>query len=349
MMRTKRSRLALAFSPAVVASALLAGAPAYADGVPPSKATPVQRDEALKHFTTAKGMLDREQWDGAISEFRASLEIVTSPNARLQLARALRGGGQLAAAWREYGRTIEEATSLAASEPRYKDTANAATAERTEIEGKMAFVTVKIDHAPVGATLKVGASTIDRAEWSSPIATAPGSIDIVVESGGKQVAKNSVSINAGDRPTVSLDAAPPPPVTAPPAGDDKAGDATSGPPPADTGTPRASPMRTYAIVAGGVGVAGLLTFAISGAMSTSAYSDLSSKCHNTTCPPGNEGEISSGRTEQTVANVGLVAGVVGVAAGVTLWFVGAPKAQAVTAPSAGMVFGPGWVGAKGTF
>jgi hypothetical protein len=101
-----------------------------------------------------------------------------------------------------------------------------------------------------------------------------------------------------------------------------------------------------------VAVAGLATFIVAGAMSNGTYSDLEKACGANPCPPGHDGDISTGRTQQTLANVGL--GVFGVfaAASVTLFVIGSPSkpaAQAPAGPTARLGAGPSFVTLRGTF
>jgi hypothetical protein len=78
-------------------------------------------------------------------------------------------------------------------------------------------------------------------------------------------------------------------------------------------------MLPAAIAGGGVGVVGLLMFTIAGVASENTYSDLKTKCGLATCPSSLQGEVSSGRTQQAVANTGLVIGIVGLAVGATFF------------------------------
>ncbi|HEY6460749.1 MAG TPA: hypothetical protein VIY73_11385, partial [Polyangiaceae bacterium] len=119
------------------------------------------------------------------------------------------------------------------------------------------------------------------------------------------------------------------------------------PPEAPVSSSPTSPLRTWAYVAGGVGVAGLVTFTIAGVMARSTYDDLNGACHGGPCPPDKDGEISSGKTQQTLANVGLVIGIAGIAAGATLFVLSMPRGSA--SASAALVVGPGNVGVRGTW
>jgi hypothetical protein len=110
-----------------------------------------------------------------------------------------------------------------------------------------------------------------------------------------------------------------------------------------TGTP---PMRIASYVAAGVGVIGLGTFAIFGAMSNAKYNDLKSSC-NGACPPSRQSDIDAGKRDQRIANVGLVIGILGAGAAVTLFVLSRPnRAQP---PSAALVVGPRELAIRGAF
>jgi hypothetical protein len=140
---------------------------------------------------------------------------------------------------------------------------------------------------------------------------------------------------AGQKTQVTLDARPMDTAVAPP------------PPPPETprATGGASPTRTWAFVAGGVGAAGLVTAVVAGALAQSTYGDLGTACHDGPCPAGKAGEISTGKSEETIANVGLVVGVLGLGTGAILYFVGKPAAPSGT--SAALVVGPGSIAVRG--
>jgi hypothetical protein len=348
-MRYIHRRLA-PFASCILATTLLVSALASASGVSPLEATPEQKKGAMDHFTTGKRAFESKEWAKAVAELRASLSLVDSPNARLELARALRDSDQRSDAWTEYGRAIEKATLLAAKEERYAKTAEAATSEREELEAKLALVTVSVAHAPAGASLKVGGRQFSQSQWSGPIVTTPGAVDVIlVDADDKELARKSVSVAVGDDVPVAIDGA-----TAPGAVSNGKDDSDADKPDNSEGSRRAadvSPtseptsLRPYAYVAGGLGVAGVATFAIFGLMSNSVYSDLQSACHPG-CPPDKRGEVSRGRMEQTVANIGLGAGLVGLAAGATLWFLSVP--QDTRSSGAALVLAPAYVGLRGS-
>jgi len=352
--RPGRSRAVLASG--ILACTLLVASAAHASGVAPGDASPAQKKQATEHFDAGRRAVDAKDWDKAASELRASLEVVDSPNARLLLARALRDSGKTDDAWVEYGQTVQSATTLALKDEHYTKTAEAAKTERGELEPQLAFVVVDVKNAPADAVLTAGGRAIAQGQWSAPIVVPPGTVDLVLaDASGKELARKTIDAPIGEYTTVALDGQPPPAVVAPPPGPPSKDDL----PPADrpgvdaqaeapTSGGRAR-LRPYAYIAGGVGAAGLLVFAISGATEKSTYNGLVSACPGNVCPPAKSGDISSAKTEQVLANVGLGVGLAGVAAGATL-FVLSLGGHAPPPPQAGttsLVIAPNFIGLRG--
>jgi len=294
--------------------AALGASPARAGGVDPGAATPVQREQAQARFARGRQLYDAAKYGPAADEFRASNDIVASPNARLYLARSLREQGKNVEAYVEFGRTAVEAGEHSKDDPRYNRAGAAARNERDALAPKIGFLLVHVQDAGPDTTMRIAGSEIRRAAWDEPAPVMPGASEVVVETPGREPAHETVTLTAGERKEITIQASSPATAEAPPA--------TA--PPATKSADRSS-LRPYAYVAGGVGAVGLVTFAVAGLLSNGAYNDLSSSCPANRCPADKAGTISSGRTEQTIANVGLVIGAIGVAAGVALFVVSAPK------------------------
>ena len=330
-------RFRLALAAAVVALSTAFSQPARADGVMPAAATPVQREQAQARFARGKELLGKKQYDAALAEFRASHEIVGSPNTRLELARCLRAMGRLVAAYAELGRAAVEAKELVGQDNRYQRAFDSATAERAEIEPQLGFVALTIQNPTDDTKVSVGGEEIRRAAWGEPAPAVAGQTEVLVETPGHGPVKRTLTLTAGQKTALTVDAL--------------SGELPGGPPapPAEPPLPETatSPLRIWAYVAGGVGVAGLATFAIAGVMARSTYNDLNGACGGGPCPPDKNGEISSGKTQQTAANVGLVIGIAGVAAGATLFVLSLPKASPTA--STGLAVAPGWMGVRGSW
>ena len=298
---------------------------ANAAGVDPANATSAQREQAQGRFTTGRQLYEAGKFEESVASFRASNEIVASPNARLYLARALRESGKYVDAYVEFGRTETEA--VAQKDHKYDKAAEASAAERKALESKVGFVSVQVDHATASTTVKVAGAEISREAWKERAPVVPGKTEVIVESPPQAPVVQSVDVAAGEEKVVVVDAA-------------SASDAVAAPPPADR-----TKLRTYAYVAGGVGAVGLVTFAIAGILANGTYSDLQSRCGSGPCPASLSSEISRGKTEQTLANVGLVFGILGAGVGATLYVLSMPKAKSSTA----LVLSPSCTGLRGTF
>jgi hypothetical protein len=308
---------------------------ARADGALPASATPVQRVQAQARFVRGRELMVKKQYEQALAEFRASHEIVTSPNTRLEIARCLRAMGRPVAAYAELGRAAVEAKELVVQDNRYQRAYDSAMAERAEIEPQLGFVSLTIENSTEGTKVAVGGEELRRAAWTEPAPVVAGSTEIVVSTPGHAPVSRTVKLAAGQRTSLAIDAQ----------SGERLGKPSPEPPPPAPAEPPTSPLRPWAFVAGGVAVAGLATFAIAGAMAHSTYDDLNSACGNAACPRGKAGEISSGKTQQTVANVGLGVAIVGAAAGVTLFVLSRPKSPS----SAAVVVAPSWMGVRGSF
>jgi hypothetical protein len=331
-----RTRLLL--STIVVAGAVLCAGSAYATGVSPANATPVQREQAQDHFLKGKDAYEKKDFATALTEFRASLDIVASPNARLYVARALRDSGKLVEAYGEYGRTAAEAKEYASADPRYGQAAQAATDEQTALAPKLGFVKLTIHNGNDSTKVTVSGTPLERPSWADPVPVNPGDVDVQVTTTGAAPVDKKVTVAAGATVPLDLDAGAPAVVAPPP------------PPPPDTGSHHGPGwMLPVAIAGGGVGVAGMIMFAAAGIASNGTYSDLQKQCGNSPCPPSLSDEISRGKTEQALANTGLVVGLIGLAVGATFFTLWLLPHKHAGATSASLVVGPGSVGLAGTF
>ena len=93
-------------------------------------------------------------------------------------------------------------------------------------------------------------------------------------------------------------------------------------PGADTGTSRWSSQKTYALVASGIGVAGVGMGALFGFMAQSSWSHSKTECSSPGDCPQHAQAVSdhdSASSSATVATIALIAGGAAVAAGAVLW------------------------------
>jgi hypothetical protein len=338
MLRVAATALFAAAS-AVVPALTSSLAVARAAGAAPEAATVLQREQAQARFARAQRFFDAKMFVPALAEFRASLEIVNSPNTRLYVARCLEQAGVLVEAYVELGRTESEAREAAHVDGRYALTADEALAERNAIAPKLGFVTLVVVHAEDGTVVRVDGQELRRAAWSEPIPVQPGSSDFEAESPGRAPSHARVSVAEGERRRVELDPGsamlfpPPAPVVASE--------------PATSGT-SASLVRPLAWGSAAVGVAGLALFLIEGLETKATYDDLTEACHGP-CPAAgtHAADIAAGIREQTLADVGLAVGACGVVASVGLFVFGRGNASSQARSGVGLIISPLGVTVRG--
>jgi hypothetical protein len=321
---------------------------AMADGVLPTSATAQQREQAQTRFARAKDLFGKQKFDEALAEFRASSDVVESPNTRLEIARTLRAMAKYVSAFVELRRTQAEAKELSAQDSKYQRAYDAASTERAELEPLLGFVALTVQNPSDKTRVIVEGDELRRADWAEPVPVYGGKGEIDVETPGHAAVKTPVTVAAGTKMSLTIDAQSGTPDVPPETSPTPPPPPEHEPPPAPPPPPPSSNagLRVGAYVAGGVGVVGLAMFAIGGVMAHSTYDDLSNTCGNAPCPPDKASEISSGKTQQTVANVGLALGILGVAGGVTLFVLSIPKTSSTS--TAAVVVSPTWVGVRGS-
>ena len=343
-LRTRTFALFLAVTPALCV--LSASDAALAQQ--PAAAQPSDKDvqQAQLHFKKGNDLFAAKKYALALESFKKSYASVASPNSRLYIARSLAALGDLQDAYFEFEGVIAEADERAKTEEKYAPTRDTAKLERDELAAKLALVTVNVASDAPDAKLLIGGKEVPRERWGKPYPVAPGSTEVVLEVPSKPAIKESLTLAAGDKREVALK----PPASATGPGDGSGGDGSGDPPP-DTGSSSGgmTKLRPFAYVAGGLGVAGFATFAVAGILSNSTYSNLEETCRGP-CPADRAGDVSKGKTQQTIANIGLIVGAVGAAAAVPLFILSMDK-KSDDQPKAGasVVVGPSYVGLHGRF
>lgn len=90
--------------------------------------------------------------------------------------------------------------------------------------------------------------------------------------------------------------------------------------------PRRDRLRSYAYLAGGLGVAGLSTFGVLGAMNQGDRRSVDERCPQGRCQSRSQSVLGNGETLQRVATLGLAVGLAGAGAAMTLWVL-RPKSE----------------------
>jgi hypothetical protein len=301
--------------------------------------------KAVAFMTKGQDLFKLKKFALALDQFKQSYATVPSPNSHLLMARCIAALGDARAAYIEFTKVIEEASARG---EKYAAAGDAARSEREELVSKLALVTVSVaPQAGPNASVRIGAEIIPREQWDKPIPFAPGTVEATLQIEGRPDVTQTLTLAGGEKKSVALNPAAID-TTAPPPG---AAASSESSPTAPTPS-KQSPLRPAAYIAGGVGVVGMGIFAVTGALTLSTFSNLQETCGGP-CPPNRADEVNSGKTTQAVANVSLVIGAVGLAAGATLFVLSLRKDKTESAPSAPaaarLVVSPGYAGLHGEF
>ena len=316
-------------------------------GVPVDQASKEQWKAAQKTFHVGDELYDAKRFSEALTAYRASHEIVASPNSRLMMGRCLRELGRLSDAYAEFDLALSDAEAASAKEEKYRETARASREDLEALKLRVALLTLSVTNAAEGTKLSVAGQDVPLDSLEKPLVLAPGAIAIVATAPDRPELRRELQLEPGSASTLELDlssgetqkkVAPAPPPEPPP------------PPPKLVVKSSQVPLRTWAYVAGGVGAAGLVTFGVFGMLNNSAFSDLEGSCPADHCTPDRADDIDSGRSYQTIANIGLIVGAVGLGTGAVLFLMSGRGSETPSARAGPWVaLGAGQIRAGGAF
>ena len=273
-------------------------------------ARPALADEADRLFAEGAAAFEAGKSEEALKSFQAAWALRKSYDLAAGLAQA-----ELA-----LGKNRDAAEHLSYALRNFAVTAKPEKREPLEkalTELKTKLVTLHIHVNVEGAEVRINGVRIGRAPVDTDVFADAGSVTIVASAEGYDDAKQSLEGQKGQTQEVTLSLMPKAQSTAVPA--------------------------YVAFGAGGVGlVLGIVTAAIGGVKA----GDVAAACGPTKhCPDSIRGDYDTALALSRVATGGFIAAGVGAAVGGTLLVVQKRGA----APSASLVFGPGYVGVKGAF
>jgi hypothetical protein len=249
----------------------------------------------------------------ALPVFREVADGNRSPNARLYVGHCLQQLGKYVEAHKAFTAVVKQTSQR--GDTKYEPTREAALAQLGLLEPRVAKVVVSLVEVPAGLAVTLDGAALEEKDLGSPVVVEPGVHKVEGTATEMAPVSRDITVEAGESKTTILTfkklEAPPPAALEPVAAKPEA--------PA----PKPFPMRTAGFVAGGVGVAGVAVFTVAGLMAKSTFHRMSDVCGAAGCSdPGQISEIDKGRSQQTMANIGLAVGVVGLAAGATLVILG---------------------------
>ena len=325
-----RRSLALGL-PVVVAAATL-GMPSVARADEPSAQDIAQARElgqqAGTAFAAGNYAESEKLW------YAAAKLYPVAPTLTLGLARTQAKLGKFVAAQEAYNKIIREWTDKPNAAPAFKDALEAAKAEVSAVSAKLASVVITIEGTPPpGVQITLDGAPVNAAALGLKRPVDPGSHLVKATAEGYKAAEAPFTVNEGagaeaklrlEKDATAVAGVPAPAGaaagagTAPPAGDTSA-------PPADKGGGGSN--KTLAIVAFGVGGAGLVLGAVTGLVAMGKHSDLEKACPGGTCASDRSSDVDSYKSMGTLSTVGFVVAGVGAAAGAVLLLTGGSSKQ----------------------
>lgn len=270
-----------------------------------------------------------------------------APTLTLGLARSQAKQGKVVAAQESYNKIIREANPSASQA--FKDAIEAAKNEVGAVSARVASVVITVDGA-TNPVVTIDGVSVPSVALGLKRPVDPGTHVVKATAEGMKPAETTVQVAEGATAEAKLhlekgSGATGPAVTPVPV--NNAQPVTEPPPPSgDTGVSTKSSNKTLALVAFGVGGAGLVLGSVTGLLAMGKHGDLETKCPDGKCPADAQGDVDSYKTMGTLSTIGFVVAGVGAVAGVVL-LVTSPKQSA--ARKTGPHIGLGGAGIAGTF
>lgn len=341
--------------------ALFCCAAALAVPSPALAQTPSPEDVASARALGTEGvkLADSGNCASAVSKLEAAEKLYHAPTTLERLGECQVNLGRLVAGTESLNRVVRE--TLPPNAPSAFITAQQrATQLLATAQPRIGKLRIHVDGAPIDkVTVTVDGANVPSALFDAARPTDPGPHEVIASAPGYKTATASVQLAAGTESAVPLSLEPDPNAVAPPGASSGstaqeqplgAGQSVGAVPAAGSGS--TAPNRIPAIVAFGIGGAGVVVGSIFGIMALGTKSSLDDACPDKKmCPPSSQPDIDALSTRATLSNVGFGVGIVGIAVG-TVLLVTARGGE--TRPAAASIrvspwLGLGTAGVGGTF
>jgi hypothetical protein len=296
--------------------------------------TPAQAEDratAEALFQAGREAMDARDYKTACDRFEESHRLEPTAGALLNLANCRDKLGELATAWQRFQEAIEK---LPAGDSRL-----AVAKERSKaLEPRIPKLVLLMSGAPDGLTVLRDGVELGKGSLNLPLPVNPGVHQVIVRVPGRKDWQSSVELKESERRELALALGEPLPTTAPDASESRPSPVAEAPAaqpekPADRST--GSGQRTLGFAIGGLGLAGLATSLITGAMVISRKSTVERECNGNLCTQAGLDAADSGKTLSTVSTIAFAVGAAGVGVG-TYLILSASDEQRAYAPHLGI-------------
>jgi len=256
-----------------------------------------------------------ENYDQACPKLQESYRLDPVPGALFTLAECEAARGKSATAIDYYQKFVNSLTSLPADRrDKFDERRRMALDKLAALSAVAPEVTVIVSSsAPAALVIKRNDVVIDEASYGIGKKVDQGEHVVTAEIDGKVLWTRRFTLNVRDRakievpwplgksePTVTETEAPEPPAAVEPREQAKGS------------------SKTLVYVAGGIGIAGLTTGLIAGAVALGKKGDIEDHCPNRQCTSEGHDDVDSGQSAALVSSIGFGVGIAGAATAVAL-------------------------------
>ncbi|MBX3130072.1 MAG: CDC27 family protein [Polyangiaceae bacterium] len=271
---------------------------------------------------------DARDYERAQALLRRAHALFPAPTIAVLHARALIQLGRWVEAAERYESARRQSLDAAAPEA-FRAAARDAEREVEELRPRIPLLTIRIVGAGTmrsNLTVELDGEVVPALLIGVRQPVDPGTRHIVLKQGDRVLGRKTVLVAERDEVLVSLDGSG--------AGSPAVEESTS--------------QRTWAYVSLGVGLAGVTTGVVSGALMLNKKDRLDDQC-SPSCPPSAQSDLDAFRSTRTVSFIGYGVGAVGLTAGAVLLLTAPGPTRAASSARLHADVGPGHVTLRGEF
>jgi len=298
-MVTRRYGLRAKLAAAFMAGTLLAGSSARADGAGTDRAA------AQALFDHAKELMAEGRANQACPMLEESQRLDPASGTLINLAHCYEQQGRTATAWS----TFLEAAAVARVAGQL-ERERAARLRATALAPRLPKIVIDVAAKDTpGLEISRDGSLVGKAQWGVPIPLDRGEHRVSASAPGRRPWEKVLFV----KDTAATELVSVPELEKPPA--------------SDTSSDRFGTQRTWALIAGAVGTAGIATGTVFGFLSKSKRDDASQYCYDSSCSTQLGVDLKADAMAYgNVATIAFIAGASALAGGAVLWLTAKPQA-----------------------
>jgi hypothetical protein len=292
--------------------------PAYAEETASNKVA------AQALFDQAKDLLARNNAAEACPKLEESQRLDPTSGTLINLADCYERAGRIATAWSTFLQA-----AAAAKVGGHLEREHVAKERASALAQRLPKIAIQVEGGDVaGLEIRRDGAIVGSPQWGMAIPTDPGKHPIVATAPGRTSWESVVTVRDGENISVTV-----PALVA-------VGTATAVAPSAPERTSSFGTQRTLALVAGGVGVAGLTFGSVFGLVSKSKHDEANAHCNGSVCRDQLGVDLRGEATRTgNLSTAGFVLGALGLAGGAALWLTATSDVTSGSAPRVGVGVG----------